>query len=188
METQKTSDCKQDERAAELAIANTRFIFDGSSLSIQVQDEEEPERTLSFDLNAIEEIKGFLASLHLLDINRREAYRVPLHDCNLLTASIRWGTDSIAVIPKTISVTGVFVAPPSGQSLDLQEGDAVEITLGFGGQTQKLDALVRRCQPGGFGLFFKDSMTGEQIDPPPQLSRLVMELQRRIMTRRVRNT
>ena len=57
METQKTSDCKQDERAAELAIANTRFIFDGSSLSIQVQDEEEPERTLSFDLNAIEEIK-----------------------------------------------------------------------------------------------------------------------------------
>ena len=185
METQKTSDRKPDECLGELTIDDTRFIFDGSSLSIWNQGAEDPESEpmCSFDLNAIEEIKSFLASLHLLDINRREAYRVPLHDCHLLTATLRHGVELFEMIPKTISVTGIFVAPPPGHSLDLSEGDAVEIILGFEGQSQKLDALVRRCQPNGFGLFFKDSMTGEQIDPPSQLSRLVMELQRRIMNR-----
>ena len=190
METQKTSKCKPDECVDELTIDDTRFIFDGANLSIWNQPAEDPESEpiCSLDVNAIGEIRSFLASLHLLDINRREAYRVPLHECNWLTVSIRCGGESIAVIPKTISVTGIFVAPPPGRSLDLSEGDAVDITLGFEGQSQKLDALVRRCQPGGFGLFFKDSMTGEQIDPPPQLSRIVMELQRRIMNRRARNT
>jgi len=181
MNTPKTSECDPDEKVAELTIHDTRFIFDGANLSIQ--NGEDPEQSVSFDLDAIEEIKSFLSALHVLDLNRREAYRVSLHDCHLLTASLRHDGELLEMIPKTISVTGIFVAPPSGHSLDLSEGDAVEIILGFEGQSQKLDALVRRCQPNGFGLFFKDSMTGEQIDPPSQLSRLVMELQRRIMNR-----
>lgn len=187
MKTQKIDSDKSGNPPAELVVGNSRFVFDGSSLDLKIQQGDDSEVKVSFDLKAIEEIKSFLETLHLLDVNRREAYRVPLQNNSLLSASIRYEGNSIAVIPKTISVTGVFVAPACGTSLDLKEGDSVEITLDFEGESQKLDALVRRCQPDGFGLFFKDSMIGEQIEPHPQLSRLVMELQRRIMTRRVRN-
>ena len=98
---------------------------------------------------------------------------------------IKKGDTLLSVIPKTISVTGIFVTPVPDQATELQENENVDVQLDYEGESQSYKALVRRCQVDGVGLFFTESMKGEQIDPPLKLSRTVMELQRRLIASRL---
>ena len=168
---------------AEVTIGDFEVRFDGANLTIVHTDDAEPIMVL--DNDGLEELAVFLDTVRSLSSNRREAYRVSLQGSDLLSVIIRKNDAHLSVIPKTISVTGIFVTPAPGQEISLQKNETVEVLLDFEGESQSYKALVRRCQENGVGLFVTESMTGEQIDPPIKLSRTVMELQRRLMARRL---
>ncbi len=166
----------------EVTIGDFEVRYDGENLTIVQAGETEPVMCLGLD--EVEELAVFLDSLRSLSSNRREAFRVSLQGSESLNVFVVKNDTQFEVVPKTISVTGIFVTPAPGQAMGLQENDYVEVLLDFEGESQSYKALVRRCQDDGVGLFFTESMKGEQIDPPPRLSRTVMELQRRLMARR----
>jgi hypothetical protein len=63
----------------------------------------------------------------------------------------------------------------------------VEVTLDFETDHETLEAIVRRRRGSGCGLFFPASMKDEELDPPATLTRIVMNLQRRWLARRIRS-
>lgn len=168
---------------AEVTIGDFEIRYDGENLTIVHADDA--ETVMCLDNDGVDELAVFLDTVRSLSSNRREAFRVSLQGSDMLNVHIKKGNTLLSVIPKTISVTGIFVTPVSDQAIELQKNENVEVQLDFEGESQSYKALVRRCQVDGVGLFFTESMKGEQIDPPLKLSRTVMELQRRLMARRL---
>jgi len=167
----------------EVTIGDFKFRYDGVNLTVVHADNAETVMCLEKD--GVAELGAFLDTVGSLISNRREAFRVSLQGSDLLKVLIKKGDTLLSVIPKTISVTGIFVTPVPDQATELQENENVDVQLDYEGESQSYKALVRRCQVDGVGLFFTESMKGEQIDPPLKLSRTVMELQRRLIASRL---
>ena len=171
---------------AEITIGDVSFISDGKTLTISRH--KQSDRSVTLDRTGVEELIDFLASLAETEFNRRQTFRVPLWDSSGLYAQIRTEETELQVTPTNVSLTGIFVQPRGDDWLDLELGDNVEVNLDFEGQALSYLGVVRRCENNGFGLFFPVTMNAEEIDPPPELTRIVMELQRRWMARHRKRT
>jgi hypothetical protein len=116
--------------------------------------------------------------------NRRDAFRVPVVRPGDLTCCVTAGDVRFEGRPANISMTGMYVRKRASDPIDLQIGDEVEVALRSGGEFTQLAAVVRRLGRDGYGLFFPCSIKNRVIDPPPEIRRIVMELQRRWMAHR----
>ena len=164
---------------AKTTIGNVRLISDGKTLTIARRDQ--PNMAISLDSTEVEELIDFVTSLAATEFNRRDTFRVPLWDSSGLSVQIRKDETQRLVTPTNISLTGIFVELRPDDWLDLAQDDDLEVILEFEGEAQSHHGVVRRCEDNGYGISFRDSMNGEQIDPPPGVTRIVMELQRRWM-------
>jgi hypothetical protein len=166
----------------EINIGGVRLFSDGNTLTITGRIQ--PDLTVSLDSVEVEMLIHFVLSLAGTGSNRRQSFRVPLHEPSGLSTQIRVNQKQLSVTPTSISVTGIFVELRPEDWLDLAIGDILDVILEFEGEIQTYHGSVRRGEAKGYGLFFTESMNGEEIDPPPELLRLVMELQHRWMARR----
>lgn len=185
---------------AKIKLNDIQLVYDGETMIIS--SVKEPDKCVSLDAKSVEELVDFV---HLLapvtpvpavaktattekskpaGANRREAFRVPVSDDWGLTVTLFAGKNRFQTKANNISMTGVFVEMPTGQSLDLKIDDQVRARLSMDDMNVTVDAVVRRSVESGYGLFFPESMKGEHVTPPPEIRRIVMELQRRWMTLR----
>jgi hypothetical protein len=116
--------------------------------------------------------------------NRRTVFRVPVFENSGLTCMLRLQHQEFAVRPRNISLTGISI--PITESLTglLAEEQEVSVTLRFENCCQVLQGIVRRLTPQAAGIFFPESIRGENMVPPADLMRIVMLLQRQWMNRR----
>lgn len=169
---------------AEITIGDAHLVSDGKTLTISRQGQK--GLSLSLDAAGVAELIDFVTSLATTEFNRRQDFRVPLHNSSGLSVQIRKGDRLISVTPTNISVTGIFIELPRDDWIDFEQDDQLDVILEFEGESQSLGGVVRRCTENGYGLFFPKSMKGMELDPPAALTQVVMELQRRWMTRRAK--
>ena len=169
---------------AEITIGEMQLVSDGNTLTIARRDQ--PDFAVCLDADGFRELLDFVTTIAGTEFNQRQTFRIPLWDSSGLSVQIRTDESQVSVKPTNISLTGIFVEVHPDDWLDLQQDADVEVTLEFEGETQTHHAIVRRREGNGYGLFFPESMKGEEIDPPPGITRIVMELQRRWMARRAR--
>lgn len=169
---------------AEITIGDAHLISDGNTLTIGSRGQR--NLTLSLDAAGVSELIDFVTSLAKTEFNRRQDFRVPIHDSSGLSAQIRKGQSLVSVMPLNLSVTGIFVELTRDDWIDFSQDDELEVILDFEGESQSHNGVVRRCADNGYGLFFPKSMKGKELAPPAELTRVVMELQRRWMARRAK--
>jgi len=170
---------------ADITIGDIHLISDGNTLTISGR--HQPDKTVCLNSAEVEQLIDFVSSLAGTGSHRRQSFRVPLNESSGLTAQIRTSGQLIDVTPTSLSLTGVFVVLHPDHWIDLAQGDIVEVFLEFEGETHMYHGSVRRREVNGYGLFITESMNGEQIEPPPDISDIVMELQRRWMARRAKS-
>lgn len=175
---------------AEITLRDIEIFYDGETLKIS--SSEDPEKSVSFDPKSV---KGLVDFVHLLsppeetetqtqDENRRESFRVPVIEDSGLRVTLISGKERCESKPTNISMTGVFVEVPKDRTIPLDINDELRARLSMNKTEIELEAIVRRIEPNGFGLFFPEAFKGEHVDPPPTVRRIVMDLQRRWMMHR----
>ena len=181
----------------EAKVHDVKLQYDGKTMILS--SVEQPNRSIAFDPSTVQELVEFVRSLAREEsdqadssqqsdesdrreaANRREAFRVPVIDDSGLEISLNAG-DQCQVKPTNISMTGVFVDLQNDSLINIKLGDEFQVKLALNKLSIDLDAVVRRQDGDGFGLFFPMSMKGGHVNPPPVLRQIVMELQRRWMT------
>ena len=162
---------------AEMNIGDVQLVSDGSTLTISRRDL--PGLTISLDATGVEELIDFITSHFGTETNQRQTFRIPIHDSSGLSVQIRKDDKQYSVTPTNLSLTGIFIVLRPDDRLNLSQDDDLEVILEFEGETQMLHGIVRSCQDNGYGLLFPESMNSDQMNPSPEISRIVMELQRR---------
>jgi len=162
---------------AEITIGDVQLASDGRSLTIRRKDQ--PNVAIGLDTQGVEQLIEFVTSLVGAEFNRRRTFRVPVGVASVISVVIQAGKKSVSVTPRNISLTGIFVEAPSSEKLTLSHGDVCQVSLDFEGRKCTLGGVVRRCVDNGYGIFFPETMKGEEIEAPSSLVRIVMELQRR---------
>lgn len=165
----------------EATIGDLRLVSDGQKLTITFR--YQPDMTVSLDRLAIDELIDYVGGLAVDEFNRRQTFRVPVWDSCGLSAQLCLGTKLLAVRATNLSLTGIFVELPPEDWVDLKVHDRLDIALRFEGRSGTYRVEVRRREGNGYGLFFLDSMRAEQIDSLPDITHVVMELQRRWLAR-----
>lgn len=168
----------------ELSIGGILFQSDGNTLTISARDG--PSVSFRLERDGVEELIDFVGTLAGTKLNRRNAFRVPIWESSELAVTIRKESTELTVAPINLSLTGMAVGVPTDANIELSLDDEVEVTLVFEGDTSTYQALVRRMDDKSCGLFFPESMKGEELDPPNSLVRVVMELQRQWLAKRAK--
>lgn len=140
---------------------------------------------IRLDADGMQALVDFLVSAPARESNIRQAYRVAVRPMSGLTARLQVGLAASDVVPISISVLGIFIGPLPGTKLSLSMDQEVVLSLEFEGRGLTLRGIVCRQDSTGCGLLFPGSLKGEELDPPPLLSRIVMELQRRAVAERL---
>ncbi len=168
----------------EITISNVHLVSDDEFLTIIRLDQ--PDVRISLDSAGVKELINFVTSHAGSELDRRRTFRVTVWDNSGLTVRLRSGGNECPATPTDISLTGIFVKLCPADWIDLALDDELEAILEFGGRTQTYRVLVRRSQANGYGLLFADSLAGEQINPPPGVTGIVMELQRRWVAQHIK--
>jgi hypothetical protein len=155
---------------------------DGKSL--RIESKSTPEIEISLDAQGVGELLDFLTEMAGVQHKRRKSFRVPLSNQCGLAVNLIVGDRIIPAVPVDISMAGIFVILPHEHWLTFRESDNLEITLLLNDKFVQCRAIVRRNEHNGYGLFFPDSIKGEQLCPPEDLAAIVMELQREWLERR----
>lgn len=171
---------------AELTIGPLKFRSQGNSLIIQAL--QDPKLNAGLAANEVHELIEFLIALTSNELNRRQSFRVPLSVTSGLRVTLHKGGKSLKVEPKNISLTGLLVGFQSEETLDLKIGSQVRVSLEFEGKSLEYTSVVCRQLEDSCGLFFPESLTGEEIEPPAPYLNLVMELQRRLVIQTTEQT
>ena len=168
---------------ADTTIGDFRFRSDGRTLTIIPRDA--PDKSISLDRNCFEELLDFVNTIVKSDYtyNRRQAFRVPLWESCGLKCEIRVDESLFLVRPTDISLTGIFVEFRPEDPVTLRVSDLVDVQMTMDGNTSTFRSIVKRVEGHGAGLFFARSRQAEQISPPSEITRLVMDLQRRWIAR-----
>ncbi len=164
-------------------IGSVRARLEGGTLTLT--ETAAPGSPVCFHGEEIQTLVDFLVSAPARESNIRQAYRVAVRPTSGLVARIQAGTESTDVIATSISVLGPFVGPLPGSKLTLSMDQEVLLSLEFEGRGLTLRGIVCRQDSTGCGLLFPESLKGEELDPPQLLSRIVMELQRRVVAERL---
>jgi len=160
----------------EITIGTAKLTSSNSVLTIEsIDDQESP---ITFDAEGVRELIRFLTSQTTSSFNRREAFRVPVFESSGLELQIRFGDQVLLGRPTSISMTGAFVSVTADDPLAIKVDQEVEATLMFEGKQHVHPSIVRRVAADGFGIGFLDAVSDGQIDPPADIARIVMALQR----------
>jgi len=142
-------------------------------------DEDTGQVAINLHADQARQLMELMANVMAKEFNSRQAYRVPVRKSYGLEAKIIDGTNEFDVTVKTISMTGIFVAFPVGPKPIFHVNDQFDTQLQFEGNEVRLPATVKRVRQEGVGLFFDNSIQDEEIEPPEDLARMVMALQRK---------
>ncbi len=160
------------------------LVMEFSGTTLAVSHRNHPSELVRLDADSIARLRKYVQSLEPLETQRREAFRVPLEGLSELAVALVINGKDVPVVPLDISITGVYVKARATSKLDLAYDDSLDVKLQYEQETLTYRGVVRRCEPNGIGLFFPESLKGEQINPPPELSRIIMDLQRKAMVGR----
>lgn len=163
----------------EITIGDAKLRSSNGILTIEHVNgkDEDQDSAFSFDADAVQELVRFLTAQSQSALNRREAFRVPVFDSSGLEVQLGHNQTRIQGRVTSISMTGVFVAV-SLEDRGLPVDTELEITLRFEGEQHSHAGIIRRIADGGYGIRFLDAGQNEQIDPPADIARIVMALQR----------
>ena len=167
-----------------ISIGNLQFRSDGETLTITARDR--PDLSFSLDRDGVEELIDYVTTLAGSAFSRRTAFRVPVWDSSGLSAVMREGQTESPVTPIDLSVTGMLARLPAEANIDASLDDHVEVTLDFEGQKSTYRAVVRRRDENTCGLLFPETIKDGELDPPDNLLRVVMELQRQWLAKRTK--
>lgn len=147
-------------------------------------DSRKPGLEIRLDGEGPRILGEFLAYAPDRGANDRQAFRVPISAASGLVVRLL-DSGTVPVVPVSISVTGMFITPIGGGALDFTIGRELAVQLEFEQRTLDLHGIVCRLDRTGAGLLFRESFRNEQVEPPPALTRIVMELQRRAAASRL---
>ena len=174
---------------AEIKLRNIQLLYEGETLTISsVRD---PACSVDLDPRTVEDLVEFVHALTTHsnpgaadddEKNRREAFRVPVVKDEDLQAWIVDGSKPLAVTPTNISMTGVFVELPKNLKKQFKIDDRLQVQMQCDKLKVLMGAIVKRVESRGIGLFFPATVKDDNIDPPQEMRKIVMELQRRWMT------
>lgn len=164
---------------SEIVIGDFRFVCNGHALLIGSKAAKGGVESFpSLDPGQVKDLNRFITNALETQLTTRHSFRVMLWDDVELHTSLVLGGSNLMVKALDLSLTGIQVECPLGSDPNLREGDELKVELGFEGSLITLGAAVRRKNRSRYGLFFQDSVRGEQIIPPPELTDIIMELQR----------
>ncbi|OYP39112.1 PilZ domain-containing protein [Rhodopirellula sp. MGV] len=170
---------------AKLTLRDIELSYDGDALTIC--SVSHPETQLTLDADAVDELVDFVETVQKSkvvvndDDNRRQSFRVPILRRDDLRVWIQFNNLEFEARPDNISMTGVFVKASDRDPVKFQIGDEARLTLACNDETIEMEGIVRRMGRNGYGFFFPACVRFEQVSPPPEVRRMVMELQRRWM-------
>jgi hypothetical protein len=141
---------------------------------------------ICLDSEGIKELMDFLRSCVINEFNQRKAFRVPVFPSSGLSARLRISQKSCSVTPKNISLAGIFVEFPYGDTPDLDEDSDIELTIKLESKSLTLRGIVRRREANGYGILFPECLRDGEVHPPDSLRQMVMELQRRWIKNRIK--
>lgn len=167
-----------------IKIGDAEFSTDGRKLTITRGNKE--AMTVALDKNGIDHLLEFVTSLAESEFNRRQTFRVAVWSSSGLLVQLRRGNELIPVRPTSLSISGIFVELAPEDWIDLAMGDELEAALEFEGETHTHRVIVRHCDSSGYGLQFSAAMSDQQIDRLPEITNIVMTLQRRLLARHKR--
>ena len=104
---------------------------------------------IRLDGDGIEELIDFLRSCVINEFNQRKAFRIPIFTSCGLSVTLRIFQKTWTVTPKNISLTGIFVVFPDGDTPDLDKDSEVELTVQLENKALTLRGLVRRREAKG---------------------------------------
>ncbi|WP_149498424.1 PilZ domain-containing protein [Roseiconus lacunae] len=170
---------------AKLTLRDIELVYDGESLTICSVENEDARLTL--DEHAVEELIHFVETIQRSksaipdDDNRRQSFRVPILRRDDLQVLIHFRGMEFEGRPENVSMTGVFIKASDRDPVQFQIGDEARLVLTCNDESIEMKGVVRRIARNGYGFFFPACLRFHQVDPPPEVRRLVMELQRRWM-------
>jgi hypothetical protein len=101
---------------------------------------------------------------------------------------LRKNRSLISVRPTSLSISGIFVELGPEDWIDLALGEELEASLEYEGEKHTHRVVVRHLETNGYGLQFCASMSAQQIDRLPEITQIVMQLQRKLLARHKRLT
>ena len=162
---------------AEFEIGDVKISVDGSGLTLSPHDR--PDLKIQFDQGGVSELLDLLRISAQHIFSQRHGFRVPIRSSVALVTTLRIERESIVVTARNVSLTGIFVELPPDAARDWPLDLEVEVMLEFEGREVTTPGIVRRREPDGYGIFFPESVRGEELNPPPALVRLVSRLEAR---------
>lgn len=166
----------QSLRTDAIEVGSLRAFANAHSLTLRSVDSEEPSE-LSLDLNQVAELFRFLRSV-ISPADRRNTHRLPIPEAGGFRATIHLATEAIPAEAKNLSLTGILLLPASPNSAGLKLGATVRVLLEFDGESVIAESTIQRRTGSEYGLSFLDSGSGDELDPLPGLSRIMMKLER----------
>jgi len=129
------------------------------------------------DLEEAIELFRFLQSV-INPADRRNTHRLAIPEGGGFRSTIHLATEAIPSEAKNLSLTGILLLPVSPNAAGLHVGATVRVLLEFDGESVIAEATIQRRTGSEYGLSFLDSGTGDELDPLPGLSRIMMKLER----------
>ncbi len=149
--------------------------FDGQTLTLVPPTGE--CNLVSLSMNQVYELYEFVSKFNRDKNCKRMAFRVPLFDSSLLSVQATFGLKILDVTPINISMTGVLVSV-SDPVPNIALGDQVNLAMTGQKNSLRLAGEIRSIRDRFVGIFFVDSVDGRELNPPPALSAMIMNLQR----------
>lgn len=165
----------------ELLIGQTHLSFDGNHLFIKEAGQGKPAATIA--AGELLTLHGFIGSIMGLDRGQRQAYRLHKDALVGLSAVAIANGKEYPIDVQDLSMTGLHFRIKPELGLSLSPSDKFSVTLSFQGERQTQPVVLRRKTESGYTVFFPNSLKGQDIDPPRELTSLVMNLQRRWLSK-----
>lgn len=140
---------------------------------------------LALDLEGVGKLMDFLRSCTVNRFNRRRAFRIPVEPSAGLRVEVDVHGVTHTASTGDVSFTGIFLEPSDAQALTLTVGQVVIVTLRLDDDSVTLRSSVRRNASEGVGVHFMDSLKAGEVDPVPDLARLMAKLERLWLAARV---
>jgi len=169
----------------ELKIGNISIIWDGSSLMFQ--DGDNSNLNVTFSASNLPDLINFLSSLKPYEKELRMGFRVPLSISRGLSTSLTFGGKTCSVRPLNLSLSGILVEFSEDEVFEMPIDTQIKIRIQLQETTTVLNGVVMRRSGNQYGIFFPDSVRGEELDPPDSLQAICTKLEKQWLRERVKN-
>ncbi|MFN3192104.1 MAG: PilZ domain-containing protein [Aureliella sp.] len=161
----------------EIVLGNLRL--EAGEQRLRCIDVEAEREVAHLEGEQVGELLDFVLSMAQVELNRRMAFRVPAKDSSGLSAVLEKDGVRRECRVLDIGLTGVGLSNEATSELGLEMDDSVVVHLDYLGQKYGMDGVVKRVAEDSLGVLFPCCFDGEMVDPPVEIQRIAMELQRR---------